>query len=31
MPEMVAVRGISIVRCVGMADQWEVVDVVPFD
>ncbi|KAI9635390.1 2',3'-cyclic-nucleotide 3'-phosphodiesterase [Dioszegia hungarica] len=31
LPEMVAVRGISIVRCVGMADQWEVVDVVPFD
>lgn len=30
LPKEVIVKGISIVRCVGTADEWEVVDFVPF-
>lgn len=29
-PDTAMIKGISIVRCVGTADAWEVVDFVPF-
>jgi hypothetical protein len=29
-PDTVIVKGISIVKCVGTADAWELVDFVPF-